>query len=56
MTVHAPHRDRPHPNLGPRSARSSLKKYSKGISGSTSVVTCWPFTVNLTELIDLFSG
>ena len=45
-TVQAPHCPSPHPNFGPRSARSSLRTYSSGVAGSTSTVCDWPFTFN----------
>src|SRR5262245_42937659 len=52
MTVQEPHCPRPHPNLGPRSARSSLSTYSSGVAGSTSTVCFSPLTVSVIELMD----
>ena len=46
MTVHAPHCDRPQPNLGPFSSRSSRKTYSNGVLGSVSTTCDLPFTVS----------
>jgi hypothetical protein len=46
ITVHAPHWDRPQPNLGPFSSRSSRKTYSSGVLGSVSTTCDLPFTVS----------
>jgi hypothetical protein len=46
ITVHAPHCDRPQPNLGPFSSRSSRKTYSSGVLGSVSTTCDLPFTVS----------
>src|SRR2546428_13563762 len=45
ITVQAPHCPRPQPNLGPRSAKSSLSTYKRGVAGSTSTVWERPLTV-----------
>src|SRR5439155_12410801 len=51
MTVHAPHCPRPQPNFGPRSPRSSLSTYRRGVAGSTSTVSDRPLTWRAMELI-----
>jgi hypothetical protein len=38
MTVQDPHCPNPHPNFGPRKARSSLNTYKSGVVGSASSV------------------
>src|SRR2546426_2924607 len=43
-TVQAPHWARPHPNFGPFNARSFLRMYRSGASGSTVTVLVSPFT------------
>src|SRR4026207_112940 len=50
-TVQLPHCPKPHPNFGPRKARSSLRTYSSGVAGSTSTETERPLTLRLIMLI-----
>src|SRR6267378_2786971 len=51
MTVQAPHCARPQPNFGPRSSRSSLSTYSKGVVGSRSNECARPSTFRVMVLI-----
>src|SRR6185503_4031957 len=39
-TEHEPHWARPQPNRGPRSARSFVSTYRRGVSGADSKVCC----------------
>src|SRR5258706_8781801 len=47
ITVHAPHCDRPQPNLGPFSPKLSRKRYKSGVLGSTSTTRALPLTVRV---------
>src|SRR4051794_34771102 len=51
MTVQQPHCPRPHPNFGPRKARSSARTYSNGVAGSASTVCERPLTFSVIVLI-----
>src|SRR5512146_3155474 len=49
--THAPHWPRPQPNFGPRSSRSSLNAYRRGVEGLRSSAWLRPLTFSVILLI-----
>src|SRR5664279_1833542 len=51
-TVHDPHCETPQPNLVPLRSRTSRSTQSSGMSGGTSTVTDFPFTLSVSGMAE----